>query len=404
MRGAPLKIIVAVHDLITQKSHLMPWRTVCDVVKHLQEIGHEAHVLSLNSATNVLEGAHIPAGTFSINKSRQNLKNELTKAIQETGAEIIFWPVAWREQQWRTRVVTSLGVPVVAWFPGGIYSLSATLYATKVIGLWASRQYLLEAVARKRKQVITFLRLGVSAIITMTAATAKSVIDVGWPETQVHVIPPGKENSPPDRSLAELPTDFLEWKQGEPYFLFMGPPSGIRGIFELLSAFEHAVQQESKLHLVCLFRSDADLDMNRIKSRIAKISTKKNIYCKWESLSVKELNAFMANCHAVVMPFVLVPSEIPLAIIEAMAWGKPIISTSPGGTGEFVTNLGAAPKVGDINSLSKAMIDLLCDVDSYNRKCQAVIDCYENHPTWFAVAKQWETVAKKVLARTLNEQ
>jgi glycosyltransferase involved in cell wall biosynthesis len=399
----PLKIIIAVHDLITQKSHLMPWRTVCDVVKHLQELGHEAHVLSLNAATNVLEGAHIPAGTFSINKSKQNLKNELTKVIQETGAEIIFWPVAWREQQWRTRIVTSLGLPVVGWFPGGIYSLSTTLYATKVIGLWASRQYLLEAVASKRKQVAFFLRSGVTAIVTMTATTAKSAVDAGWPEAQVYVIPPGKENSPPNKSLAELPTDFLEWKHGEPYFLFMGPPSGIRGIFELLSAFERAVQQESKLRLVCLFRSDADLDMNKIKSRLAKISAKKNIYCRWESLSLKELNAFMANSHAVVMPFVLVPSEIPLAIIEAMAWGKPIISTSPGGTGEFVTNLGAAPEVGDINSLSKAMIDLLCDVDSYNRKCQAVIDCYENHPTWFAVAKQWEAVAEKVLAQPSKE-
>lgn len=391
-----MKILVLVHDLLMEKSHLMPWRTVCEIVLCTREAGHTVNLVSLGNRSSSLHGGLIPEGTKEINKNPRELWKNLRHEIRTNKPDVIFFPVSWRDSKKRIKLLADLETPVVLWFPGGVYSFRACMLALRRLGLRATLPYMLEILSSKRKMVTLFKDAGIKSILSMTQETADRAIAAGWCKTDSFVVPPGKENEHPSLRIAPLSTEFRTWLGHRDFYLYAGPPSGIRGIFELLKAFDMAAESCQEITLVCLFRADAVLDSHKVKRTIDRSKNKERIYSLWESLTPEELNGFMASCHAVVMPFILVPSEIPLAIIEAMGWGKPVISTSPGGTGAFVKEFGLAPKVGDIAGLAKALVDLHVNKELYEKKCLDTVSAYSQHPDWKQVCYQWLDVAQKV--------
>lgn len=376
----------------------MPWRTVCEVTNHLQSMGHNVTLVSLGHKKGEISSSRLPEGTRGeIRKTYTGLQDDLRELLALESPDVIFWPIAWREPHQRIRVVGNLGVPLVGYFPGGCYSLRSSLYAIKRIGFKAALPYLLESVSPKSRQLKCFKDNGFHRLIAMTDVTAKKIAIAGWPEKDVYTIPPGRDEETIGLNASYLPGDFVSWLGNRPYYLFMGPPSGIRGTYELLGAFDIAAEKHHDICLVTLFRSDAPLDEDKIRARIGGLRHRDRVHAIWKRLGKEELDSFISNCHAVVLPFVLVPCEIPLVIIESMGWGKPIITTVPGGTGEFVRGFGAVAKVGDVHSLAQIMVDLVNDQMLYLRKCKATLEKYKNHPTWKQVALEWLGVEKSVI-------
>ena len=115
----------------------------------------------------------------------------------------------------------------------------------------------------------------------------------------------------------------------------------------------------------------------------------KRLFCIWQSVPETDLDAFLGHCYAVLKPFLLVPSEIPLAVIEAAGYGKPVVSTGPDGTGLFAKQFGLMVPPSDASTLAEAMLRLLKDKNLYSEKCSAASRVYKNHPTWGEVAEKW---------------
>ena len=392
-----MKIIIASHDVIPEKCHLMPWRTLCEVTTHLRNQGHDVTLISLSEGKQEVLDFRLPYRTRNIRKATTHLYNDLLQLVSELQPDIIFWPISWRESLIRTHIVSSLKIPLIGYFPGGYYSLKTCLYAVKQMGFKITLPYLIEAVVPHFLQLLYLKVKGFKRIVTMTDLTARHVIGFSWKEHEVVYIPAGKELEDDLLNVQALPVDFEVWINQRTFYLFMGPPSSIRGIYELLKGFELAAQNNKDICLVCLFRSDAKLDAEAIANFIDEMKHKDRIYCQWESVPKEILNAFISQCHAVVMPFILVPSEIPLAIIETLQWGKPVISTKQGGTGDFVAQFGLSPEVGDIKGLAKAILDLYQDKALYKKKCLNVQSVYKQHPNWHDMAQSWLEVANSVV-------
>jgi glycosyltransferase involved in cell wall biosynthesis len=156
--------------------------------------------------------------------------------------------------------------------------------------------------------------------------------------------------------------------------------------------------------LVCLFRSDPGIDVAAIRRRIESRRYAERIICVWESVRKVDLEAFLEACHAVVLPFLLVPSEIPLAVIEAAGHRKPVITTGPGGTADFARPFGLAVPPANSSALAAAMLQLLEDRQLYAGKCDAARRIYAAHPTWEEVAQSWLSVADRAVnSRTVME-
>lgn len=362
-------------------------------------MGHNVTLVSLGRKKGEIPSSTLPEGTRGeIRKTYTGLKDDLRELLALESFDVIFWPVAWREPRGRIRVVGNFGIPLVGYFPGGCYSLRSSLYAIKRIGFKAALPYLLESVSPKSTQLKCFKDNGFHRLIAMTDLTAKSIAIAGWPEKDVYSIPPGRDEETIGLNATYLPGNFLLWLGTRPYYLFMGAPSGIRGIYELLGAFDIAAEKHHDICLVTLFRADVPSEENKIRTRIAGLRHRDRVYATWRSLKKAKLHSFISNCHGVIFPFVLVPSEIPLTIIESMGWGKPIIATVPSGTGEFVQGFGAVAKIGDAHDLARIMVNLITDKMLYSAKSKAMLEKYRNHPSWREVALKWLEVGKSVIS------
>lgn len=390
-----MRLLIAVHDLSDSNRNLMPWRTVCEVAKGAKDAGHFVTILSLaNAPASQLPGSW-PADVIQVNKSKAFLARELETIFEKLAPDAVYWPVAWREPVWRIKVVGAFGIPVIGYFPGGSYKITTAFNAARRIGIKGAMPYLMEAFAPKKRQVKTLKAAGFSRVIAMTNFTARHVVDAGYDKTHVYANPPGKDNITCFENSG-LPNAFDHWRQERPCFLFMGPPSMIRGVMEMLDAFDQAAEKHPNICLVCLFRPDSRLDSALIQDKIARLKHKHRIWPVWEMLDEPTRNGFLSNCFALVQPFVVVPSEIPLAIIENMAWGKPVIVTNSEGTGEFVKSFGLVVPPGRLKDLRDAILKLINDKAFYAEKVENARTLYEQHPNWADVAGQWIGVAESL--------
>jgi len=392
-----LNILIATHDLINEKCHLMPWRTVCEITQHLQAKGHEVRLVSLGEKKEKVRSTKFSFDILEIRKSPNHLQDDLRTIFYDTPPDAIFWPVGWREPIKRIRIIGHFGIPILGYFPGGCYSLQSVLYAIRHVGFRAILPYLFESICQQVRPLNFLKKNGFRCLISMTKMTSERAIASGWSKNQIFTIPPGRNNRSIDMETRSLPASILEWLKKSPFYLFMGPPSKIRGVFEMLEAFDKAAARIQDICLVCLFRPDDVLDSGHIRKRIRSLKYHNRVFANWESLEKEELNAFVKSCHAVIMPFLLVPSEIPLSIIETMAWGKPVITTTSSGTGNFVSPFGIVTRPGSIDLLAKAFVDLIEDPNLYRDKCKVAVKGYSLHPTWEEISLSWLNAAKSAI-------
>ncbi len=143
-----------------------------------------------------------------------------------------------------------------------------------------------------------------------------------WPKKQVSVIPFGISN--PFRSVArdELAAQ-LQQRHGR-FALFVGRHVEYKGIAYLIEAMERISQQNTSLRLVILgdgpLRSELTL---LVKQR----GLDSRIHLQAQVSQDLELQAHYQACEFLVLPSVSREEAFGMVLLEAMSFGKPLIST-----------------------------------------------------------------------------
>lgn len=392
-----MKIALYTNDLTEQNAHLMPWRTIIEVASGMRAEGHDAVVLSGRPEGH---GRAWQCGAVSVIDT-EKLKNPngtklLHRRITSGRFEALYWPFAWWRASAPIELLSTLSIPVVGYLPGARYDFSAVLRALPSLGLRASLPYLVQSIYPSSALVRGMRASGVRQVITMSEFSRKSAIAGGWPANQAHAIWPGREAVMPQSEPTPVFSALKTQLDDAPFFLFLGPPTPIRGTNQLLDAFESLSKQHPSVRLVCLFRADSNIDIAATRRVFEQSRQNDRLHVIWGSLTCAELAAFLKACYAVALPFLLVPSEIPLAIIEAAGHGKPVISTGPSGTGDFVSTFGIQTRVADADDLSAAMHHLLDDPVYYSQCCMAAFRTFDACKTWPDVARNWLDVLKNL--------
>lgn len=389
-----MNVILASYDLIPEKSHLMPWRYICEVASYFNKNGHQAIVVSLGSEIGKYQLDKEKLFVNRIRKHKKHLLTDLKSLVDQYEIDVIIWPVSWREKKYRLQALRQMNKPIVGYFPGGMYALKDVIHMARSVGLKDSLPYILEVISPKKRQLKRFINNGIKDIIALTDWTAQCISEYGWDDKNITVTLPGKENNNRNDS-SELPAEFSQWLEGSRYILFMGPPTPIRGCYELLNAFNQVASQEPDVKLVCLFRSDIGVDQSKMKTFIKGLSNKNRIYTAWESLDRLLLERYISNSYAIALPFIIVPSEIPLALIDAASYGKAVITTSCGGSGKYAEQYGVVINLTIANDFKNKLLMLLDDSDYYLKKCAMATITYDNHPTWVDMSEKWLATTKR---------
>jgi len=378
--------------------HLMPWRTVLEVSTHIIRLRQSAIVLSGSQKQNepnwLNKGVQIKAVQKPFNKVGLD---KLAAIYRDEGVQVLYWPLDWSRPRTDVLQLENVGLRIIWYVPGAYYRLFPVLKTAPYVGFKAILPYLAQTMMPKRYYVRRLMKSGLRPVIMMSDYSRTMTISAGYPEKFVFYIPPGKA---PLVSLDDKSAVFEKVKEksaGRPYFLFFGPPQAIRGVEQILKAFKLVIRNNADVCLVCLFREDKGLDTASLHARIEDMAFGDRLICVWESVNKADLDSFLSNCYAVLKPFLLVPSEIPLAVIEAAGYGKPVISTGPDGTGCFAEKFGLMVPPANSRALSGAMLSLLTNRQLYNDKCDAAARIYADHPTWENVAEQWLRIADTCL-------
>ena len=397
-----MKMAIYTNDSINENKHLMPWHMVLEIGRNMCEMGHQALVLSGRRSLpqNQWYYGDCPVEEFGKPYTVEAL-DRLRRRVENRKLDVMFWPFAWRGA-WRNRnLLEVMKIPIVWYVPGACYLFRQVLRAIPGLGLRSVLPFFVQSVYPKKCLVKHTSSPNARLMITASEYTRLAVCRAGWPAKDVFAAFPGKSS---DRTSDgdDEPTVFEGVKRqldGRPFYLFMGPPTAIRGINQLLKAFASLARKRPDVCLVCLFRSDRWVDNTKIHRRVRGTGFHDRIACVWQSVTRSDLSAFLDACHAVVLPFLLIPSEIPLTVIEAAGHHKPVLTTGPGGTASFVEEFGITVPSGCSGPLTNAMLRLLEDEPFYADKCVAAHKVYRGHPTWKQTAQAWLSVAQEAVGR-----
>lgn len=397
-----MRMAIYINDSVNENKHLMPWRMVLEIGRNLCEMGHQTLVFSGRRSA---PGYHWYYGNCPVRELEKpytaKAMDRLRSRVEHGKLDVIFWPFAWRGACYNSSLLEVIKVPIVWYVPGACYLFRQVVRAIPDLGARSVLPFFVQSVYPKKYLVRRTSSSNGGLIITASEHTRSAICQAGWPARNVFAVLPGKSSEPPPNGDGG-PEVFEKIKRrldGRPFYLFMGPPTAIRGVNQLLKAFASLARKRSDVCLVCLFRSDRWVDNSRIRKRVENTAFRERITCVWHSVAGSDLSAFLDACHAVVLPFLLVPSEIPLAVIEAAGHRKPVLTTGPGGTAGFVEEFGMTAPSGRSGPLAEAMLRLLEDESLYAKKCAAAEQVHKSHPTWRQTAEAWLSVARQAVRR-----
>jgi phosphatidyl-myo-inositol dimannoside synthase len=390
-----MNIIILTHGLTPQNTRLMPWRYVLEITKGIIATGNYATVITDGTyETHVFPSDMPPVEAIkgSLTASNPHYR-ECTERIKP---DVIYIPIA-RRSGFACSASCIDGVPHLAYFPSPWYDASHVLKVSGELGFHDVCIYTLESLISGKRLVKSLKRKNIAGIVTVTEYTAQHLVRNGWPKSRVKALPPGADPLEVGYVESEAFKKYRGRLNDEQYLLFMGPPRAIRGIYFLLKAFDLATDSIRTARLVCLLRHSNGDQFDQFKKAVKKMRHNENVVVVEDLLTRDDVFAFINSSRAVALPFLIIPSEIPLAIIETMALGKPVIITETGGSSEFVGKAGTVVPQNDVAALAQSIIEMFSNEVSHTTMCEEAKRIIKDHPCWQDVAQSFLDFTVKVL-------
>jgi len=236
----------------------------------------------------------------------------------------------------------------------------------------------------------------ISAIIVPNNALKKSLVKYGVNEEKIYVFPVSFDSKEFMPELYDVPRIRKELGLPVEEFVitYLGSPLTIRGTDTLIKAAQSLKRQLKKFRILILSRTESLSEKNEEKyllSLINKFDLSERVHLVSGVLSPNVVKKYVAASDIITLPFKIVQSEPPLAILESMALGKPVITTTTCGLPELITpDRGRFVKTNDPKGLALAIHELAQDRKRRAEMGRKAKDFTLKLPDWNSVAKLYE--------------
>lgn len=317
-----------------------PWKHVFEVARRLQNKGHNVCVLTdvnrYSLGNEVIYGVHVKR----IKKGRFLFDvEELNKSLNE-GFDVINWNASGALSALHFLRVKDFVGNLIWTLHAGVIGLSdfRNLKVADIpfLGMfWNNILYSIKSDIFVKKAV-EFPNLKI--IVTLSRRLKNYLLSSGVKEEIVRVVYSGVdvENfAPKSEEYIEKAKMQIGLKTDESIVLYYGPLTPFRGVDELIDAIPIVSSKFQHANFVFLARtSKMDQKSRVLRERLLKL---KNVILVEGVLNQKLLVKYLNIADIVVLPFRFWPYvECPLTVLEAMAVGKPLITTFMGAIPEIV--------------------------------------------------------------------
>ena len=388
-----MKLLFCCHDFGRENLRLMPWRYIYEVAKGLVRRGHQVSLISLASP-RARETDHLDGITVCSLDKKELFVGRTFKEIA-SGAELIVWSAS-PLTPFYYKKLKQLQCPLLLLFTGPFYTLRELFKAQRSGVPWRQlgthwRQGLVPLQLTARLLEAGF----VNGAVVLSHKNAQILGKYRCGNRKITVIPPGcdsrKGREGRDISPVEAREGLSLPKDGK-ILTYLGSLYQIRGLHVLLEAFAAAARRMPDVLLLVLARTNNRSEIDALKNRVARLGIAGRTIIVPSLLGKEQVYHYLAASDAVVLPFILVPSDMPLGALEAMALGKPVIATAIDGLPEMVAERGLMVPPGDAPALAQALSAMVRDERLYASFQANCLRFMENYPTWDKITEKFNAI------------
>lgn len=225
----------------------------------------------------------------------------------------------------------------------------------------------------------------VARVVTQSGNNRDLLIAAGVPAEKIRHIPVGID--PEDRGKVSAPQisearAMLGVPENATVFLYLGAVRRIRGIYALLNAFAIATVGNSEIFLGVLARGADEQLCGEVRAYCEKLGIVDRVKLIGGWLTREQVWASIEACDVVAQPFVVVPSDVPIAILEAMARVKPVIASDVDGIPELVRGRGSVVDPLNSQALAQALLKFATS-ESYRQEMAGEAKLFmDTYPDW----------------------
>ena len=375
-----MKVLFCIPDFQSSNFALQPWLTIYRVGKGLLEHGCDVHVLTDCGRTGFLEGIHVHS-VQSLRGSNSKQVVSVLKMIQPDAVAATVTPLSLVTSRWYRELSNYRSFAFLS-FP--FYNLRETLTAMPHLDNYERWSY-------GRHQLIPLplwrhaLKRGFIGAFCQSERSGARIAGESKSGFNVFPIPPGIDK---DRWFPPA-----QGNRGQCHctFLYTGNPSAIRGFQLVLDAFRKIAHADVRLKILAR-GGDSETYQRILRQAISRqIQDRVAISVGWASGA--ELRQAIWDADAVLLPFVLVPSELPVTVMEVIACGRPVIVSDIDGLPEAGESCALVVEQGDVDSLA-AVMQTFCENRTAMMKTFRFDERRDNMLSWGRVAQKWLDVLR----------
>lgn len=398
-------VVFVANGFTRDNLRLQPWRYVYELARHkcknsnvivITEGDSDQKEVLLNDGLKIIE-------THFLSIKKQPSLVKLIKYLKPdelwwstTQRSIAFYPVL---SQIDCKKIAFITCPIYKWieliratFSGVPYVQTKALWSQRLIPRVFFRWLLNSKIF--------------SHVIVQSINNYSILSQVGVFESKLHILPVGidvEDVSPVSQEVLAKISNNINKKENEVVFLYLGALRPIRGFNSLIKAFPFVVSKKSSARLVVLARGATDEQCRKIEQDLKAREISDNVQLVPGWLSREEVWSYIELSSVVVLPFVLVPSDIPIAALEALARGKPIVVSTVDGLPELAIDRGVAIDPLDTMAFADKLIQLAVNKSLIDQYAQAASEYIETYPRWSDVGRLMDEILSGNKAGLVSE-
>jgi glycosyltransferase involved in cell wall biosynthesis len=384
------------HDIV----RLQPGRYVTEIVKYLQASGHSTTVITDTGDhapdPSVVDGAEVRT-VRTVRVSAQQNNPELQAKVRASRADVLLWMVG-QSSFWHLSWPRWIEAPVVGLFTAPIYTPKEVL-RLGITELCHSPRfyafYLWSALAPDRLARRVLNSMVVSSVIVLSQAVRQRLLGKGISDEKLLVVPPGLD---PEDTAGQV-TASRGASERTLTALYLGSPQWYRGPDIAIRAVARLRDMGVPIRLTLLSRRSAgefDRDERGLCRLVEKLGLQDRANIISGFLPAIDVQRHLHQADMVLLPFKLIPSEMPLTVIEGMRQGKPVITSALAsmvdllGEGRGLTVPPNRPD--DLAEAMIALIDLSARREAIGQSAQTYV---ESWPTWGDTGRDVELILQR---------
>lgn len=376
-----MKVVFCVYGYSPEVERLQPWLTVHEVATVLIASGWEVHLITDVDKRPTLAGIrHHYVRTMRPSNAQE--VREVLDGIAPDRVVVLTTPLNLMFSSWYRFV----RCPLIAF-------LSYPFYTHAELGRALPHLCREDFVTYGRHALVPkflwggTLRKYFSVVIAQSERTASRVAQAAGPGIMAHGLRAGLDLN----FWTPVPTGAPR-KRSAVRFLYVGSARAIRGFDVLLDAFRRLKGHEVELRVLARGSTPTEVSelRRRADARVGGMRDRVEIVGGW--MERERYREELRVADVAVLPFVLVPSELPVSVIECIACGTPVIATDIDGLPDAVGAAGVIVRSGSVAALAGAMRDLASEAARLARLRERCIEARKDMLDWTGVGLEWQRV------------